>query len=524
MNLNTAIQLYQGKKDNIGSKTNLHEVIDLIQGPTFKTHIEKLHSFNDELKHLKNKLATEPEETKDEWKRLVVRQQELCDKQKGALLAVTWSGTFTTRKATALEQYSRLHCLDIDKVANVQELFEKLSMWQYTFLCFISPSGEGIKVIVKTDATPEQHKEYFIALQASLLKEFQLEIDPSGKDINRLCFLTYFPRLVHNAKAATFTVWVKTEPEEIQAEVVQEKKLSKKQQSDLQSTGEDLYSVIHFTDKLITYAEGSRNNYIHQFACNANRKGFSISETLGFSTGYFTDVQQSEIEATVKSAFTHNTHEHGKFKKQVKDPGAANVSDISGDRNRPADQKNNSKSNGKNDVDGKPGFKKGMGSGDKPAERYTQFWKERKIKKGKGDNQYDVTVYDLKRVEFTDFLLELGFHLIDTDGLGYQICYSKDGIIEPIDPRVIKKHVFAWCKKNVDREIEEMLRKGQKQFFASNEMDALYTKNVEMKTDTEKESFFYFNNAWVTVTDKDILCRPYSELDKFIWAGTKKKA
>ena len=518
----TPIQLYQGRKDNKGTVSNIQEAIDLIQGATFKPHIEKLRRLLDELKHLKSKLENSPAAEVDEWQRLVSKQQELCDNHKGQLLAVTWSGTFSSRKATLLLQYSQLICLDIDKVANVQELFENISQWQYTFICFISPSGEGIKVIVKTDidnsipfSLPAEHKRYFLALRALLITEFNIEneFDDSGKDISRLCFLTYFPRLVHNLQATVFSL-PKEEPAQ---EVVKETKLNKKQQSDLQDTGEDLYSVIHFTDKLKSYGEGSRNNYIHLFACNANRKGFSLTETMGFAVGYFTDMQQSEVETTVKSAYQHNSQEYAKFKKT---PKPANGTGKSNGTETPGYSNGNKQHNG---IPPTGKATNGTATNGKAVEEYTPFWKKRIIKKGKGPEQYEVTTYELKRVEFTDFLFEQGFHLIDTDSMGYQICHSKDGIIQPVEPKHIKTHVFTWCKKNVDREIEEMLRKGQKQFFAGNELDALHTKNVSLKMDTETESYFYFNNCWVTVTKDDITCKPYSELDEYIWAGTKKK-
>ncbi|WP_230466831.1 VapE domain-containing protein [Faecalibacter macacae] len=57
------------------------------------------------------------------------------------------------------------------------------------------------------------------------------------------------------------------------------------------------------------YVEGNRNNFVHQLACNLNRKGISYAEALGF---ILSDYNYNEIEVmnAVKSAY-NNTHEFG---------------------------------------------------------------------------------------------------------------------------------------------------------------------------------------------------------------------
>lgn len=57
------------------------------------------------------------------------------------------------------------------------------------------------------------------------------------------------------------------------------------------------------------YIEGNRNNFVHQLACNLNRKGISYAEALVF---ILSDYNYNEIEVmnAVKSAY-NNTHEFG---------------------------------------------------------------------------------------------------------------------------------------------------------------------------------------------------------------------
>ena len=49
------------------------------------------------------------------------------------------------------------------------------------------------------------------------------------------------------------------------------------------------------------YVEGNRNNFVHQLACNLNRKGISYAEALGF---ILSDYNYNEIEVmnAVKSS------------------------------------------------------------------------------------------------------------------------------------------------------------------------------------------------------------------------------
>src|SRR5690606_30734708 len=66
---------------------------------------------------------------------------------------------------------------------------------------------------------------------------------------------------------------------------------------------------VRFTKQKMDYVEGNRNNFVHQLACNLNRKGVGYSEALRF---ILSDYNYNEIEVmnAVKSAY-NNTHEFG---------------------------------------------------------------------------------------------------------------------------------------------------------------------------------------------------------------------
>ena len=87
---------------------------------------------------------------------------------KKKLPALCFSGIFNKRKDSALTEHSGLICLDFDgyeKTKLLLEHKERLTKDQYVYSVFISPSGNGLKVLVKIPANPENHISYFNALE-----------------------------------------------------------------------------------------------------------------------------------------------------------------------------------------------------------------------------------------------------------------------------------------------------------------------------------------------------------------------
>ncbi len=114
----------------------------------------------------------------------------------------TFSGIFSKRGDNNLLKHSGLITIDFDHISDVETLKEKLLADEYfdTEMLFISPSGDGLKWIVAIDLTKGSHQLYFKAIAAYILKTYQLEVDKSGKDISRACFLPYDSEVFINPK------------------------------------------------------------------------------------------------------------------------------------------------------------------------------------------------------------------------------------------------------------------------------------------------------------------------------------
>ena len=108
---------------------------------------------------------------------------------------VTFSGVFEKRNDSNLLQHSNLLTIDFDHLDNLQELKTQLLNDEYfeTEMLFTSPSGDGLKWIIRIDILEVSHSEYFIAVANYIKQTYNIEVDQSGKDVSRACFLPYDP-------------------------------------------------------------------------------------------------------------------------------------------------------------------------------------------------------------------------------------------------------------------------------------------------------------------------------------------
>ncbi len=121
---------------------------------------------------------------------------------------VTFSGTFKNgRKLENLDKYNSLMILDIDHVddSEILDVKEKLKADKYIFSVWLSPSGKGLKALVKLDSSPEDHKASFSSLSQYYSENYNIEIDNSGSDITRLCFVSWDENLYLNQYSEIYT-------------------------------------------------------------------------------------------------------------------------------------------------------------------------------------------------------------------------------------------------------------------------------------------------------------------------------
>lgn len=140
------------------------------------------------------------------------RELYLSDKEeykrvKLTLPCITFCGVFSERRRENLLHYSNYVCLDFDHFPSEDTMIASKQMFMhlpFVSMVFASPSGYGLKVVVRHDNNdPSLHEELF-----NQLKEYPcfllMEFDNSVKDIARACFLSYDPLMYYNPDATAF--------------------------------------------------------------------------------------------------------------------------------------------------------------------------------------------------------------------------------------------------------------------------------------------------------------------------------
>ena len=114
--------------------------------------------------------------------------------KKKQLPVVCWSGEFSERADEALFEHSGFIVLDFDHV-DVDSTKTSLATDNYVHSCWVSPSGHGVKALVKV-TNPERHRDHFRALVKYFDSQYGLDVDESGINESRACFESYDPDIV----------------------------------------------------------------------------------------------------------------------------------------------------------------------------------------------------------------------------------------------------------------------------------------------------------------------------------------
>jgi hypothetical protein len=120
---------------------------------------------------------------------------------KKTLPGFLFAGTFKSRRSDALEKHSGLLVLDFDGCGTDRKV--EIAADPHVVLCFVSPSGNGLKVVVSVEADAEHHGASFDVERAYFREHFQLDADPSGRDLARLCFVSHDPGAILKTSSMT---------------------------------------------------------------------------------------------------------------------------------------------------------------------------------------------------------------------------------------------------------------------------------------------------------------------------------
>jgi hypothetical protein len=232
---------------------------------------------------------------------------------KQQLPAFTPSAIFKDKRLLPnMEQYSGFVHLDFDKLSKeeLDAAFQIIEAIPYTFLCFISPSGNGLKVFIEVNTGAEHHDTAYLQVMQYYQNATGLKADEKCKDIPRLCFVSHDPQLyknIYNEKFQVKDIPVSNLPL-LSTPVIQT--VEERNSSDEYFL--QFQQQVLFTNQKSAYTDGNRNNFIYLLASNCNRAGIPEQNTLELCAQHYT-LSEKEIKASVRSAFTHHKPEFAKF-------------------------------------------------------------------------------------------------------------------------------------------------------------------------------------------------------------------
>jgi VirE-like protein len=128
---------------------------------------------------------------------------------KQRLPQITFAGTFApTRAKEHLDTHSEVCHADIDHLADLAETKARLQEDPHVLYIFTSPRGDGLKYgvrVTKVD-NDEAYKHTWRIIADAHKAAYGVVWDESGKDICRLCFVSWDPACYINPRAEVYAV------------------------------------------------------------------------------------------------------------------------------------------------------------------------------------------------------------------------------------------------------------------------------------------------------------------------------
>lgn len=232
--------------------------------------------------------------------------KEEYDLNKKYLPAATFSGTFApSRHDKNIQSYTGVITIDLDHIGeSLSVTKDKLRKHPHVLSCFTSPSNDGLKILVLTDTSSDKHGESFDYLKKDIKKHLGIELDASGRNLSRLCFVSYDPDIHINTEATPMPI----------AKELAKVKPPAKRDVKVNSDNQRIITAERVTRARHQFIKGSRNAYIHYLCCCMNRLGVTKEEGYDYAVNTYSsrDFPESEFKATIHSSYK-NLNEFGKW-------------------------------------------------------------------------------------------------------------------------------------------------------------------------------------------------------------------
>jgi len=432
--------------------------------------------------------------TKDIVKR--IRQEKNKTERneiKKLLPAICFSGTFKKRLDSALEEHSGLICLDFDGYTKQKELLqdkETISKNKYVFSVFISPSGNGLKVLVKIPADVDNHTNYFNSLEKHFNSPY---FDKTSKNVSRVCYESYDPLIHVNINSS---IWdLIEEPEYTEVNKIRD-------QATIPITDENkiVEILVKWWEKKYPMQEGQRNHNAYILAMAFN--DFGINKSLaGYVLNQFanSDFTLGEIAQTIDSAYRHTANFGTKY---YEDEERINM--IRAKLRRGVSKKEIKyqlqDSNLDNDI-----IDAVLNKVEDENSKLT-FW----TKNDKG-------AIKIEHILFKQFLEDSGFYKFCPEGSrNYVFVKVTNNLVDHTSEKEIKDYLLTHLLELDDNSVYNYFADNTR-FFKDEFLTLLSTIEIYFIGDNKDSAYLYYKNCAVKIMKDKITTIDYVDLGGYVW-------
>lgn len=414
------------------------------------------------------------------------QSKELRNELKKTLPSILFAGEFSQRNSNALVKHSGLMVVDFDQYENsdvMQAHLEQLRQNPHFVLLFISPSGNGIKGVVRVPECDKlTHPKYFKAFADKFNYDY---FDRSNSNVDRVCFESYDPNIYVNYDAEIFD-----------AEIIDNGYSRLDAVPVLPLTDEDaiIDRIMKWNWKR-DFREGERNQFIFDIAGAFCEYGVSQSTAIGYilNNVVYGDFPTKEAETAIRSAYRSRNFNSKFFENYAK------ISRIKHDLHK-----------GKKNVISEHGI----------SEETYKVIAER--------NEEDDVFWDINdkgkihvsSIKYKTFLESQGFKK-----------YFPEGSLKPVLVRIISNKVTIISAEMVkDFVLQFLLDRGEykvydfcakyENLFTEKYLIMLETIELMLLQDTATTSYIAYRNGILEVTAESAALRDYIDIKGYVWESS----
>ena len=422
------------------------------------------------------------------------KDKEARNRLKQELPAICFSGSFNKRAANSIIEHSGLICLDFDNFKKKQDMLskkEELTKDKYTFSVFVSPSGNGLKVLVKIPAQEEGHKNYFLALEKHYNSP---QFDKACKNISRVCYESFDPLLFYNPNSKT---WTEMEAEEHEHLNHRTSRITLK----VDDENEIVRRLRRWWDVKYGMVDGERNNNIYILAAAFNDFGVAKSLAQYMLAGYESkNFPKSEINQIINSAYKNSQNFNTKF---FEDSDRVDL--IKNQIKRGVPKKEVRSRLKESEVE--DGVIDSVINRIEEDDSNKEFW----AKSQKGQVSL---VHNL----FKEFLEENGFYKFSPSGSkSFVFVKVTNNLIDNTTEDQIKDFVLEYLSDQEDIAVYNFFA-DKTRFFKEDFLNMLSSVDVYFIQDDRDTAYLYYKNCAVKVTKDDVAIIDYIDLGGYVWS------